>query len=141
MRGRILRFVIFIHRWLGVTWCLLFALWFASGIVMMYWTFPEVESSDRLERSEALNASRVLIDPVDAWARLNEAAEPDSLRLETFDGRPAYRFRSGRGQSLVFADDGQVLSTISAEIAARVAAGWTGQPATAATVDGPRTER
>ena len=36
------RVAIFVHRWLGVALCLLFLLWFASGIGMMYWTFPEV---------------------------------------------------------------------------------------------------
>jgi hypothetical protein len=140
MRGRILKFFIFFHRWLGVAWCLLFALWFSSGIVMMYWTFPEVEASDRLERSEALNASQVLVGPTEAWSQLNQPTEPDSVRLGTFNGRPAYRFRNGRQQSVVFADNGQVLSTVSPEVAAQVAAAWTRQPAATATVDGPRTD-
>jgi hypothetical protein len=30
------KFAIFVHRWLGLAFCLLFALWFTSGIVMMY---------------------------------------------------------------------------------------------------------
>ena len=42
---------IFVHRWLGVALCLLFLLWFSSGVVMMYWGFPSVTAQDRLERS------------------------------------------------------------------------------------------
>ena len=33
---------IFVHRWLGVALCLVFLLWFPSGIGMMYWDFPSV---------------------------------------------------------------------------------------------------
>src|SRR6267378_794406 len=72
-RARLLKFVIFCHRWLGVTWCLLFALWFTSGIVMMYWSFPEVEVADRLRRAPALDASHIQVSPQDAYARLQLA--------------------------------------------------------------------
>ena len=47
--------LIFVHRWLGVALCLLFLLWFPSGIGMMYWDFPSVTAADRLERSPALD--------------------------------------------------------------------------------------
>src|SRR5271170_1709215 len=36
------KFAIFVHRWLGLAFCLLFALWFVSGIVMMYSDYPGV---------------------------------------------------------------------------------------------------
>ena len=36
------RSLIFVHRWLGVALCLIFLLWFPSGIGMMYWDFPSV---------------------------------------------------------------------------------------------------
>ena len=43
-----LRLLIFVHRWLGVALSVIFAIWFLSGIVMMYWTYPEVSARDRL---------------------------------------------------------------------------------------------
>jgi hypothetical protein len=41
------RALIFVHRWMGVLFCLLFLTWFASGIVMMYWQYPQVLAADR----------------------------------------------------------------------------------------------
>ena len=32
------------HRWLGIVTCLLFAIWFVSGVVMMYVGFPALRS-------------------------------------------------------------------------------------------------
>jgi hypothetical protein len=36
-----MRFLATLHRWWGVAFCLLFAMWFASGIVMHFVPFPE----------------------------------------------------------------------------------------------------
>ena len=43
------RALIFVHRWLGVALCVVFLLWFPSGIGMMYWDYPAVSDGDRLE--------------------------------------------------------------------------------------------
>src|SRR5436309_12704255 len=88
--------LIFVHRWLGVALSVLFLLWFASGVVMMYWTFPSVRAEDRLERAPALDASRVRLSPEQAFASLHIPQMPAQIRLNTFGGRPAYRFRIGR---------------------------------------------
>src|SRR6266446_1916692 len=98
------RVLIFIHRWLGVALCLIFLLWFPSGIGMMYWDYPSVSPSDRLERSPALDPAKIVLSPVEAAAKLDEGASPGQVRLNTFDGRPVYRFRSGRGEAIIYAD-------------------------------------
>jgi hypothetical protein len=36
-----MRFLVLVHRWLGVTFCLLVATWFATGIVMHFVPFPK----------------------------------------------------------------------------------------------------
>src|SRR5215467_8854757 len=100
--GRFLkRSLIFLHRWLGVALSVLFLLWFASGVVMMYWTFPSVRAEDRLERASALDASRVRLSPAQAFAALHTQQAPVQIRLNNIDGRPAYRFRSGRSEKIV----------------------------------------
>ena len=109
---RLKRLAIFLHRWLGVTFCLLFAWWFLSGIFMMYGDYPRVSAADRLARAPALDVSRIHVDPEAAYRNLAWDQAPDQLRLTTYDGRPAYRFRVGREESLVFADDGQVESQV-----------------------------
>src|SRR5437667_12832703 len=95
------RFVVFVHRWLGVALCLIFMLWFPSGIGLMYWDYPSVSRSDRLERSAALDPSRIVLSPEEAAAKLDESQPRGQLHLNTFDGRPVYRFRSGGGESII----------------------------------------
>jgi hypothetical protein len=127
------RSLIFIHRWLGVVLCLLFLLWFPSGIGMMYFPFPSVSPSDRLERSPVLDASRVTLSPAEAADKFG--VDPDELRLTTFDGRPAYRTGGGRGGGAVlYADTGEEQDDVSTELVQRIASSWTGQPVSSATV-------
>jgi hypothetical protein len=128
------RFAIFVHRWLGVALCLLFLIWFPSGIGIMYWDFPSVTPADRLERSPALDASKVVLSPGEAYAKLNTVFLATGARLNTFDGRPVYRFRSGRDETMVFADTGEIRGDVSRDLVERSAAGWVGQPADRATV-------
>ena len=128
------RFAIFVHRWLGVGLCLLFLVWFPSGIGMMYWDFPSVTAADRLERSPALDPSTVRLSPTEAYAILGLSQPPAQVRLNTFDGHPVYRFRAGRGETLVYADTGARQVDVTKELMQRAATAWTRQPASAATV-------
>jgi PepSY-associated TM region len=130
------RSVIFVHRWLGVVLCLLFLLWFPSGIGMMYWDFPSVGADDRLERSPALDPLTIHLSPAEAFAAAGQPQPPSQVRLNTFDGRPVYRFRAGRGETIVYADTGaRQEGAVPNELAARVASAWAGQPAAAATAE------
>ena len=129
------RSVIVVHRWLGVALCLLFLLWFASGIGMMYWDFPSVTPADRLERSPALHATAIALTPAEAYAKLGRPNLPTSTRLNTFDGRPIYRFRTGRDEALVYADTGEPQRAVSREMVDRIASAWTAQPLASARID------
>ena len=42
-----MRALILLHRWLGVAFCLLFAMWFATGIVMHFVPFPALTEAER----------------------------------------------------------------------------------------------
>ena len=129
------RSAVFLHRWLGVALCLLFLLWFPSGIGMMYWEFPSVTADDRLERSPSLDPSTIRLSPGDAYAVLSLAQPPLQVRLNTFDGRPVYRFRTTEGEAMVYADSGAIQTdAVPAALLARAASRWVGQPASAATV-------
>jgi hypothetical protein len=127
--------LIFSHRWLGVAICILFMLWFTSGVVMMYWGFPSVTAQDRLDRSPGLETSTIRISPSEAYAKLGVRQPPSQVRLNTFDGRPVYRFRAGRGgERLVYADTGEEQTVVSQAMLQRIATAWTGQPADTARV-------
>src|SRR5215472_11904463 len=62
----ILRFLIFFHRWVGIALCVVFLLWFPSGIGMMYWGFPGVSAEDRLDHSPKLDPARIVLSPEEA---------------------------------------------------------------------------
>ena len=129
------RSAIVVHRWLGVSLCLVFLLWFPSGIGMMYWDFPRVTAANRLDRSPALDPSTVRLSPGEAYSTLGEVQAPAEIRLNTFDGRPVYRFQTGQGEHIVYADTGEEQLFVSNEMIQRVASAWTGQPVNAATVE------
>jgi len=122
------RSIIFVHRWLGVGLCVLFGVWFASGIGMMYWDFPVVSAADRLDRSPPLDASTVRLAPEQALAGIDADRVPAGIRLNTFDGRPVYRFRIGREETLVYADTGERPGVPSRSQLDRIAAAWARQP-------------
>jgi hypothetical protein len=79
----VFRFLVGAHRWLGVALCIIFLLWFPSGIGMMYWTYPTVSARDRLERSPALDATQVKLTPI-------EAAERIGIQTTAGPGPPEY---------------------------------------------------
>ncbi|MGH9240089.1 MAG: PepSY domain-containing protein [Vicinamibacterales bacterium] len=129
------RLLIFVHRWIGVALSVIFLLWFASGIVMMYWTFPAVTADDRLERLPILEPERITVSAEQAAAALGREEAPGQVRLTSFDGRPAYRFGGGRGGGgrgggwmMVYADDGSLADNVDEGIVDRAAAAWAGRP-------------
>ena len=133
------RYSILIHRWMGVGFCVLFVVWFISGIVMMYWGYPGVSAAERLARAAPLDASRIQISPEEAYARLELDGSPDRVRINLLDGRPVYRFHYGLDQLVAYADTGEPIfgsGEIEGEQALRIAAAWTGQPASAAELRG-----
>ena len=39
--------IVLLHRWLGIAFCLLFAMWFGTGIVMHFVPFPSLTEAER----------------------------------------------------------------------------------------------
>ena len=100
-----MRFVVFVHRWLGIFGCLLFIIWFASGIVMMYARMPEVSPRERLDLAQPLSLAAVTLAPAAAAARHH--LEPQRATVAMLLGRPVYRFQDRGRPFVVFADSGE----------------------------------
>jgi uncharacterized iron-regulated membrane protein len=140
------RLLFLFHRWTGIVLCVFFALWFASGIFMMYVEFPQLTPHERNAAAPTLDFSRARITPGEAVARLNaghfrtagtpsvnivrEIADErapltaiDKVQLGMLLGRPVYRvYIPGAQPRVVFADTGELLSHVSAQMALNVAA-------------------
>ena len=53
-----MRTLILTHRYVGVATCLLFVMWFASGVVMMYVGFPQLTVAERFKACLRLTSAR-----------------------------------------------------------------------------------
>src|SRR5687768_9512798 len=90
------------HRYLGIALSLLFVVWFASGITMMYaGGMPRLIPDERLERLTAVDLRAVRLTPAEAARKAD--VEPGATTLLTVMDRPAYRVGGG---FTVFADNG-----------------------------------
>lgn len=122
------------HRWAGIVLCLFFALWFVSGIFMMYVEFPQLTRPERLAGAQRLDMSTAKLTPAMALARLQpqdfttkatptalervdagDTVTPRSVRLTMISGRPAYIVYADNGAQprVVFADNGEVLREVT----------------------------
>ena len=96
----------FLHRWLGVVLGLFFAMWFLSGMVMMYVPFPSLQENVRLTSLSDIDTKAITI-PTDTVITACGKNEITALRVISIDARPAYicNYKS-RKVKAVFADDG-----------------------------------
>lgn len=49
------RFLYLLHRWAGIALCLVMALWFLSGMVMLYVGYPKLTPAEQLQGLPALD--------------------------------------------------------------------------------------
>jgi len=103
------------HRWLGIGLCLLFAMWFFTGVVMMYVEFPSLSEDERLSGLPVIDRQKVQVPVGRLLEQATAGAEIRSLRLTTVLGRPAYLLRTGDGtQQGLFADNGAPFTSVDA---------------------------
>lgn len=81
LRSAAKRLTYLVHRWTGVAGCALMALWFFSGVVMLFVGYPKLTPAERLAALPPLPASACCVPP-DA----NAAA----ATLTSIAGRPHY---------------------------------------------------
>jgi len=113
--------LVYTHRWLGIASAVLFIIWFASGIVMMYARMPVLDPIERLTRLPAINPATIRVMP---------PATGDGgitrLTMGTLEGRPIVRVAAGGRTALTFADTGDRVPLVDAEQALRVARAFNG---------------
>jgi len=111
-----LRWLVGFHRWSGVALCLFFAVWFGSGMVMLFVPFPSLDEAARLARAEAVDLSQVRVDPGTALAL---AGGGSALRLISGDGVLRY---VAQGERVIDARTGHLAEPLGATAAGRIAA-------------------
>ena len=75
-----MRALTLVHRWLGILFCLLFAMWFASGIVMHFVQFPSLTEAERIDGLAPFDLSQASLGAADA-VRASGMKDADRVRL------------------------------------------------------------
>ncbi|NER61748.1 PepSY domain-containing protein [Pseudomonas sp. MAFF212428] len=108
------RYLYLWHRWLGIGTCVVMALWFVSGMVMLYVGYPKLTPREHLAHLPALSAQGCCIPLQEAF----KAGEPQPLRvrLSTVAGQPTYLFTyAGRGDIALDARTGERIAPTERE--------------------------
>ncbi len=131
MKAQLKRWLFLTHRWLGIGGCVLFAMWFASGIVMMYVGYPKLTDAERLAHLPALSQQAPLLAPSVALARAGVSKPLDGLRLAASGGGRAVYVASPNGSGkhgaiVIDAISGARVDTVNAARALASAAAWAG---------------
>ena len=123
-----LHWLIVLHRWLGISACLLFAMWFLSGLVMMYVPFPSLEKSERLALQTRIDWNRVAVTPDEVLRELTLDEFPKQLRLQMTAGEPVYQVQPASGPRVaVSAVDGRHIQDVTAAQARAIVTSVTGR--------------
>ncbi|WP_245228187.1 hypothetical protein [Xanthomonas bromi] len=104
------------HRWIGVSLCLSFLVWFSSGLVMLFVPFPSLPDAARWAGSEPLALADVRVAPAAALTRGG-----DGLRLLSIAGHPRYVVAQGTRLVSIDARTGAALGLLGPTQARTVA--------------------
>ncbi|TWA91079.1 PepSY-associated transmembrane protein [Bradyrhizobium stylosanthis] len=110
------------HRWIGIVTCLFFAMWFISGVVMMYVAFPGLSNKERLAALPDIQWEKVALSPDDAMKKASVTRYPRDLRLSMLADEPVYRMTGWDGsRQAISAADGRAITDVSEQQALAIA--------------------
>src|ERR1700685_1591023 len=115
-----MRALILFHRWLGVAFCLLFAMWFASGIVMHFVAFPALTETARVGGLVVLDMTGVVNGPAEAVSAA-EIKDATRVRLLRRPDGPVYLVTGSSGMVALRAADLSDAAVHSRELALAIA--------------------
>ncbi|MDP4077580.1 PepSY-associated TM helix domain-containing protein [Acidovorax sp. A1169] len=117
------RALYFTHRWLGIAGCILFVLWFVSGLVMLHVRFPALTPQERIDGLQVLDLAQVRVTPAEALAQL-QLATARKLVLEQSVDTPVWRVIDSRGGHHVVSASITPLGVVTPERAEAIARGF-----------------
>ena len=124
---RPLRALASVHRWVGICLSLMFALWFATGAVLLFVPFPVLSTPERLSRLPYIRLHDIRVAPGRAVVASGLSAV-SQLRLIQGPDAPLYVITNQAGLTqAVDAASGRPLARITADGAARLAARFSGR--------------
>lgn len=121
------RLLYLLHRWAGIALALVMALWFLSGMVMLYVGYPKLTPAEQLQGQAPLRAGPDCCVPLAQALAASGLREPPQWRLMRIGGELRYVFGDGRkAAAAVDARTGQRLPPTPASAAVASAAEFAG---------------
>ena len=114
-----MRWLYLTHRWLGIVTCILCAIWFLSGLVMVYVPYPSWRDDERMAALPPLTASKIAISPGEALAKAEAQRAPAVFRLEMAGDEPVYRIVDGERHTAISARNGRKIEGVTQDAAER----------------------
>ena len=96
-----------IHRILGLLLSILFLMWFISGIVMIYHSFPRVNQKLKLARQESLTGPLPAVDSL--LQVLPNSSRLGGLSVDMYLDRPVFHLKGRQLPAGLYADSLQVV--------------------------------
>ena len=119
------RWLCLIHRWIGVVSCLLFLMWFLSGLVMLYVPYPALTDREALAGQPSIDWPKVHVPPREAERLAGLPEQPRAMRLEMMANRPVWRVTGRAGEPVTIdADTATPVRDIGSAEAARIASAF-----------------
>jgi PepSY-associated TM region len=112
--------IVLSHRWLGIAFCLLFAMWFASGIVMHFVPFPSLTEAERFAGLAPVERGAPMMPVADAVAA-SGIADATRVRLIQRSDGPAYVVSGPSRVRAIHASDGADASVEFPDVALAIA--------------------
>jgi len=114
-RSTPLRWLVVDHRWVGIVLCLFFAMWFATGAVMMFVPYPFLGDGARIAHIEPLRADQISVAPSVAVTEAG-IVSPSRIRLLEVAGQALYVVNPPKGpQVVVSATTGKRVDGVTSE--------------------------
>lgn len=106
------RYLYLWHRWMGIGLCLFMALWFLSGLVMLYVGYPKLTQREHLAQLPELSQQDCCVALAQVLSAGGESRAPRSIRLTTVAGEPRYVLQYGSHKVAVDARSGERIASI-----------------------------
>lgn len=125
------RWLYVLHRWIGIASCLFFAMWFLSGLVMIYVPYPALTRAEQLEGLTDVDWPLVRVSPGPALSAAGIATAPRRFLLEMRGSSPVWRITPETGTEIdISATTGKRIGLTDAIEARRNAAMFALRPVT-----------
>ena len=96
--------VAWLHRWFSIATCLLLAMWFASGMILLFVPFPALPAGATLHLMKNVPSALVAVTPTEA---LRAVPGAQNLRLIARGETPVYVMQTDNGAVVIDAATGE----------------------------------